>query len=86
MALGLFTLQLVSAVNQSLSKAKVSAEVSRQVIQEVKDGTVTFNLLAYTLMSLFVVYFALFKARSHRGRAALIVFKILIHGISLSSM
>nr|CAA46115.1 unnamed protein product [Human coronavirus 229E] len=28
-------------------------------------------------MSLFVVYFALFKARSHRGRAALIVFKIL---------
>nr|CAA46113.1 unnamed protein product [Human coronavirus 229E] len=40
MALGLFTLQLVSAVNQSLSNAKVSAEVSRQVIQDVKDGTV----------------------------------------------
>lgn len=78
MALGLFTLQIESAVNQSLSKSKVSAVVSRQVIQDVRAAAVTFNLLAYTLMSLFVVYFAFFKARSNRGRVALIVFKILI--------
>ncbi|AFI49432.1 truncated ORF4 [Alpaca respiratory coronavirus] len=63
MALGLFTLQIESAVNQSLSKSKVSAVVSRQVIQDVRAAAVTFNLLAYTLMSLFVVYFAFFQSK-----------------------
>nr|ALK28794.1 orf4 [229E-related bat coronavirus] len=77
MALGLFTLSLESTVNKSLSRAKVSADVTRQVIDDVKDGIVTFNLLAYTLMSLFAVYFALFKARSRRGRIGLLVLKFL---------
>nr|ALK28788.1 orf4 [229E-related bat coronavirus] len=77
MALGLFTLNLESTVNSSLSRAKIGADVTRQVIDDVKRGTVTFNILAYTLMSLFAVYFALFKAKSRCGRVAILVSKLL---------
>uniref|UniRef100_A0AB38ZDR6 ORF3a protein n=1 Tax=Triaenops bat coronavirus TaxID=2913388 RepID=A0AB38ZDR6_9NIDO len=75
---GLFQLTIEKAINKSATELNLPEDRASVLRDNLKPVTTVSTITAYLLVSLFVVYFALFKPRTVRGRVVCFASKLLV--------